>query len=365
MHIFNKRWLTVWLLPLSLLFRLAAYLRNLLYDFNLLPIVKLSVPVISVGNLTVGGTGKTPTVEYIARLLLRHHVRPAIVTRGYGRKQRGTVVASDGEKICATVESGGDEAMLLARRLQRAVVIADEKKFRGARYANDNFQIDAVIVDDGFQHRKLHRELNIVLIDAPSFFENRWMLPAGPFREPFGSVSRADVVIFTNAGRCKPGTLNKLSDQTSRHTSALFFSAALQPEFLENLATGEHLPISYLNGKKVFATCGIARPARFFEELKHYGAEVVKGVAFPDHHAFEKDDLIAIFEHAQEAHAKFLVITEKDAPKWSAQIDAYSLPVLFLRVEFDLLNGADAFESTIVQHFRKSVREPLANLRIK
>jgi len=247
MHIFNKRWLTVWLLPFSLLFRLAVYLRNLLYDFNLLPIVKLNVPVISVGNLTVGGTGKTPAVEYIARLLLSNHLRPAIVTRGYGRKQLGTVVVSDGEKICSAIEAGGDEALQLAKRLQHAVVIADEKKFRGAQYAWENFKIDAVIVDDGFQHRKLHRDLNIVLIDVPSFFENRWMLPAGPFREPFGSVSRADVVIFSNAGKCKPGTLDKLSYQTSRNSSAILFTASLEPKFFENLATGEHLPISFLN----------------------------------------------------------------------------------------------------------------------
>jgi len=365
MHILNKRWLTVWLFPFSLLFRLAVYLRNLLYDFHFFPIVKLNVPVISVGNLTVGGTGKTPAVDYIARLMLNNHLRPAIITRGYGRKQLGTVVVSDGEKICAIVEAGGDETMLLAKSLQRAVVIADEKKFRGAQYAGENFQIDAVIVDDGFQYRKLLRDLNIVLIDAPSFFENKWLLPAGPFREPFGSVSRADVVIFSNTGKCKPGTLDKLSYQTSRNSSAILFSASLEPKFLENLATGEHLPISFLNGKKVFAACGIAQPARFFEEIKRCGADMVESIAFSDHHAFEKDDIVAIFERARKAHAELIVITEKDATKWSADKDAHFLPVLFLRVEFELMTGAEAFESMIITHCRKPAGEPAPNLRIK
>jgi len=365
MHIFNKRWLTVWLLPFSLLFRLAVYLRNLLYDHNLLSFVKLNVPVISVGNLTVGGTGKTPAVEYIARLMLNNHLRPAIVTRGYGRKQRGTVVVSDGEKIRATVEVGGDEAMLLAKRLQRAVVIADEKKFSGAKYAGENFQIDAVIVDDGFQHRKLHRDLNIVLIDAPSFFDNQWMLPAGPFREPFGSVSRADVVIFSNAKNSASDKLEKLFHRTSNESSAILFTASLAPKFVENLTTGEHVPLSFINEKNVFAMCGIAQPARFFEEIKKCGANVVESVAFPDHHAFKKDDIIAIFERARRAHAELIVITEKDAAKWSAEIEAHSIPVLFLRVEFELMAGVETFESTIVHHCRNAVSEPAANLRIK
>jgi tetraacyldisaccharide 4'-kinase len=365
MHIFNKRWLTVWLLPFSLIYTLAVYLRNRLYDFHLLPIVKLDVPVISVGNLTVGGTGKTPAVEYIARLLLSIHLRPAIVTRGYGRKQLGTVVVSDGEKIRATVEAGGDEAMQLARRLQRAVVIADEKKSRGAQHASENFQIDAVIVDDGFQHRKLHRDLDIVLVDASSFFDNQWVLPAGPFREPFGSLSRADVVIFSNAGRSTAGAVDKLSHQTSRNSSAVLFTASLEPKFFENLATGEHQPISFLNGRKVFAACGIARPARFFEEIRKRGAHVVGSAAFPDHYAFEKDDVIALVKRARQARAEAIVITEKDATKWSAESDAHPLPVLFLRLEFELMTGAETFASTIMNHCRNPAGAPAANLRIQ
>ncbi len=362
MNIFNKRWLAVWLLPFSFLFRIVVHLRNLLYDFGFLPIIKLNVPAISIGNLTVGGTGKTPAVEYIARLLLSNHLRPAIVTRGYGRKQLGTVVVSDGEKICATVDSGGDEALLLAKRLQRAVVIADEKKFRGANYAYESFQIDAVIVDDGFQHRRLHRDLDIVLIDAPSFFENQWMLPAGPFREPMSSVSRAHAVIFSNTNNSALGKLEKLIHRTSTKSSAVLLTASLAPKFLENLTTGEHVSHSSINGKKIFATCGIARPARFFEEIRKCGANMVGSLAFPDHHTFEKDDIVVILERARAVHAELIVITEKDATKWSAEIVAPSLPVLFLRVEFELMTGVEAFESTILRHCRKPPGEAAANL---
>lgn len=362
MHIFNKRWLTVWLLPFSLLYYLAVYLRNLLYDFNLLSIIKLNVPVISVGNLTVGGTGKTPAVEYIARLLLSNQLRPAIVTRGYGRKQHGTIVVTDGEKIFATVEASGDEAMLLAKRLQRAVVIADEKKFRGAKYASENFQIDAVIIDDGFQHRKLHRDLNIVLIDSPSFFDNQWILPAGPFREPFSSVFRAHAIIFSNTDKSSSSELDKLSFRTQAASPAMLYRALLKPKLFENIATGEHLPISFLNGKKVFAACGIARPARFFDEIKKCGAQMVESIAFPDHHAFKKDDIMALFERAREANAEFIVITEKDATKWNAEMGAPSIPILFLRVEFELMADFDTFVSTIMYHCRKSASELAVNL---
>jgi tetraacyldisaccharide 4'-kinase len=356
MPIFNKRWLTVWLLPFSFLFRLAVYLRNLLYDHNLLPIVKLNVPVISVGNLTVGGTGKTPAVEYLARLLLANGRLPAIITRGYGRKTPGSVVVADGQRICASLEASGDEAMQLARRLKRAVVMADESKARGARLASETFNVDVVIVDDGFQHRKLQRDFDIVLIEAPSFFLNRWLLPAGPFREPLSALQRADAVILTNTDSAISSdveTVGALVRQQNRE--ALLRRAVLRPSHFENLSSSERLPLSAVHGRRIFAACGIARPARFFDELRNLGAFVVGTAEFPDHYSFTSRNIADLFARAQTAQAETIIITEKDAQKWMSLFDAGVLPVLMLRVEFCAEGDASAFDREVLERFRKKL----------
>jgi tetraacyldisaccharide 4'-kinase len=348
MDIFNKRWLVFWLYPFSLIFRFAVYLRNLLYDVELLQVVRFNTPVISVGNLTVGGTGKTPAVEYLARMLLANHLKPAIITRGYGRTKRGTVVVSDGERILAAVEAGGDEAMLLAKQLPQAVVIADEKKSRGAEYASRNFQIDAVIIDDGFQHRRLHRDFDIVLVDAPSYGTNHGLLPAGPFREPYHALRRAHAVIFTNANQASSGQIEALLGKARASSSAPLFTSVLEPSLLENIFTQKSAPVSSLRGKNVFAASGIARPSRLFDATTELGAKLVGTAAFPDHHAFTKKEILEVVKRSHDANADAIVITEKDAPKWRGQIDAVDLPIFSLRVEFRITGDDMLFSKTVL-----------------
>lgn len=334
MHIFNKRWLTVGLYPFSLLFRLAVTLRNLLYDLKILRRIKLHVPVISIGNITIGGTGKTPAVEYFVRWLLTQNLRPAIITRGYGRQTSGTEVVADGMQLCSSVTASGDEAMQLARRLKEVVIIADDRKARGAYFANKHFELDVIVIDDGFQHRRLHRDFDIVLIDAPSFFTNRWLLPAGPFREPFSSLRRANAVILTNLDKAESGEVDTLKALCRQHSSSILLTAILRPLFFENVVSGEMLPLSALQGKKIFAVCGIARPLRFVEGLQKLGPIVIGQQAFPDHHAFTPREIAALVARAVEVEAAALVITEKDATKWTEQVRNPALPILFLRVEF-------------------------------
>ena len=363
MHIFNRRRLTVWLYPLSLLFRLAVALRNFLYDRNLLHSVKVNVPIISVGNLAVGGTGKTPAVEYLARLLLKNNLRPAIVTRGYRRKARGTVVVADGQQICATVEASGDEAMQLARQLKQVVIIADERKARGALYAGEHFEIDVIIIDDGFQHRRLRRDFDIVLIDALSFSTNRWMLPAGPFRESGSALRRAEAIILTHADKTQLNELSALEAFCHKFSSStLLLEGMLQPQFFENIATGERLPLSAFQRKRVFAVGGIAQPARFFEALQQLGATVAGKMAYPDHHGFTAEEMTGLFAHAQTAEAEALVLTEKDATKWAEQMSRPPLPVLFLRVEFCSVTDTTSFDRQLLERFRRKLGHHAVNL---
>lgn len=364
MHIFNSRRLTAGLYPFSLLFRLAVSTRNLLYDRGLLCCRRLSVPVISVGNLTVGGTGKTPAVEYFTRSLLAHNARPAIITRGYGRRQRGTTVVADGTQLCADVNASGDEAMQLARRLPEAVVIAADSKARGARYASTNFPIDIILIDDGFQHRRLHRDLDIVLIDAPSLVANRWLLPAGPFREPLSSLRRAAAVILTNVDRAGAGQVDALEAMCRQRTSAILVKAILRPLSVEKLGDGS-LPLTIVHGKKVFAVCGIAQPVRFLGDLRKLGAILVGQQIFPDHHAFTPEEIVRLMRRAEAASAEAVVITEKDSAKWSHAARPRHLPILFLRVEFLPGAGAAELEKQVLALVPRRVAHPTVNSEIR
>ena len=334
MHIFHRRWLTWWLLPLAAAFRGVVALRNFLYDHRLRSGLKLDVPVISVGNLTVGGTGKTPAVEYVARWLQEQHRRPAIVTRGYGREVRGTVVVADGHRICAEVVAGGDEALQLARRLPGTVVIADERKHRGALHAATHFGVDAIIIDDGFQHRQLQRDFDVVLIDAAVFHANRWMLPAGPFREPLTTLRRADAVLLTRVDKSAPQGLAKLEALCARYQGKIPGRAVIKAAFFENLLTGARQPLESMRGTRVAAVCGIAQPARFFESLTQHGADLVARRALADHHPFAADEIRELLALAAARNAAAVVITEKDATKWRSHVEGAQLPVLVLRVEF-------------------------------
>jgi tetraacyldisaccharide 4'-kinase len=241
--------------------------------------------------------------------------------------------------------------MLLAGRLPQAIVIADEKKFRGAEYASRNFRIDAIIVDDGFQHRRLHRDFDVVLIDAPSFAANHWLLPAGPFREPCQALQRAHAVILTNSNQASSGQIEELQIEARTRTAAPLFRATLEPRFVENIFTRESTPASSLHGKNVFAASGIARPARLFDEVTRLGARLVGAAAFPDHHDFTKDEILDVVKRAREANAEAIVTTEKDAPKWRGRIEEGALPILLLRVEFRIAGDDSLFSQVILNRF--------------
>jgi tetraacyldisaccharide 4'-kinase len=297
---------------LSLLYGLALRLRHLFYVRALFRQEKLEQRVISVGNITLGGTGKTPTVMQIAGMLLNHQLRPVVISRGYGRStESDLVVVSDGRGVLVDAKTGGDEPVLIGSKLTGVPVVVDGNRCRAARYAQRAFGTDTVILDDGFQHLRLRRDLDIVLIDAADPFGSGKLFPAGILREPLSALERAHAVLITGADR--GGDLGSLKGVIRRHTRAKIFTSRLAPADLIDITTGETRPISTLRDTGVLAFAGIARPDAFVSTLRALGAKVVAQVAYPDHYAYKKSDLEALVRRAAEDKPGMILTTEKDA----------------------------------------------------
>ncbi len=313
------------LYPLSWLYRCAVTARNALYDAGLVPVRRAPVPVISVGNLSAGGTGKTPLVIELARLLASKGAKPAVASRCYG-------APSPGEP--------NDEALLVEAAGFR--VFCGRDRHECARRAAEA-GADVVLLDDGFQHRRLHRELDIVTVDA---FRPPWedrLLPAGLLREPLSSLARADAAVIVRAvpGLDVSGVERRLSELCGGAPTAVYDvvpSALLSPE------GGEEDP-RMLEGRKVFAFCGTGSPGRFRATLEALGAEVAGFAAFPDHHAYRKADLERVEASAEEAGAEVLVCTAKDGVKCAAIDRPRKYHILQIRLQ--PASGAEELEEKV------------------
>lgn len=295
--------------PLSLLFSSVVRVRNFLYEKGILRSEQLPLHIISVGNLTVGGTGKTPFVLWLARLLHAQHHRVAILSRGYRGENKGvTTVGTDGHAQ-ATPEEVGDEAVMLARTFS-GVVLAGRDRVRAARLAQKTYGVEVLVLDDGFQYRRLGRSLDILLLDAQQ--RETWVLPAGPFREPSTSIGRADLVVVT-----KGETVQAQQDYAaSLHIpeEPLFFANS-RPAALVHSTRGEwkELPLFLLAHKKVMAVSGVASPALFHRFVREAEAEIIDMMVFPDHHVYTERDWQTIVSASRACD--FVVTTEKDLVK--------------------------------------------------
>lgn len=302
------------LTPFSLAFSAAIRGRNLLYDLNFLPIEQLTLNVISVGNLTVGGTGKTPLVLWLARALQNRGYRVGILTRGYKgvtTDTEVTIVGTEGKPL-ATPTEVGDEAVMMAR-LFEGVVIAGRDRVAAAVRARLNFGLDVLILDDGFQYRRLQRDVDILLVGGQRL-DNRWLLPAGPLREPFTAARRASVVIITKSTEAKTGT-HHFSSQRYVNSFAPVFHGDLVPTALVSSVHGEwhEYPLTRLAGKRIVAVTGIATPAPFYRTLHEWEADIVEVIEFPDHHEYTLADWQTIVHISRTSD--LIVTTEKDLVK--------------------------------------------------
>ncbi|KKL81402.1 hypothetical protein LCGC14_1995120 [marine sediment metagenome] len=292
--------------PLELIYYLG-YRINTAHDLSNLR--KLQAKVISVGNITTGGTGKTPlTIALASEALKRGFLKPCVLTRGYGGKMRGPFVVSSE----MYVEDVGDEPMLMAEHLPGIPVIKGADRYESGIFAYENLRDkpDLFILDDGFQHRRLHRDLDIVLINSRDPFHNRKLLPMGRLREPLSQLARADVLVFTKCEEMEmPAALH--DDVRSFNGSAPIYLSRHRVSFIRN-SCHDDLPAELLAGEKVFAFSGIGEPAAFVDTLERSGAEVVGQKVFRDHHRFDLPDMKRVQEQASIVKAQLIVTTEKD-----------------------------------------------------
>ena len=333
--------LTAMLRLLSFPYGAAIAVRNGLYNRGFLRQERLPCPVIAVGNVTVGGTGKTPTVILLAKLLKDRGRRPAILSRGYGGKAKGPVnVVSDGYRILLSWREAGDEPVLMARSVPGIPVLTGPERVRTGRAAIGKFGADVLVLDDAFQHRALFRDLDILLLNGARPFGNGFLLPRGPLREPPSAIGRAHLVIRT-------GTTEEESDApaTVDALSLPAFRGLHRPRALVEAQTGRILPLAELQGKKVCAFAGIGHPEAFRRSLAELGAGIVSFKAYPDHHPYSRPHIEALEGLAHESGAEKIVTTEKDGVRL-ADFPDFLPKVLLLRIGMEVI-PAESFTELI------------------
>ncbi len=330
----DERALPVLSYPFSLGYEALVRLRNRSYELGLLDVCRLPVPVISVGNITLGGTGKTPTVIMLARIMKELGYRPAVISRGYGGKHDSPVtIVSDGRLLLSTAEEAGDEPLLIARSLRGVPVLVGRRRVEVGKLALSAFDVNLLILDDAFQHRRIARDVDILLINGERPFGNGCLLPGGALREPLSSVRRADMVIVTDGrGWGLENDMERLAPGTP------VFYAERRPRDLVDALTGEILPLDFLKDKRVAAFAGIAFPARFRDTLAPWCGSIAAFLPFSDHYRYNKKDLADLRFAASDADV--LVTTEKDGVRLKAGEDLNKRLLLF-RIEMCLVPSAE------------------------
>jgi tetraacyldisaccharide 4'-kinase len=338
-------WTKVLLSPLSL-FSLtyggAIRGRAFLYASGMMKSKRLPCPVISVGNMTVGGTGKTPLVMALARGLMDRGIPVAILSRGYkGKKSSGPLV-SDGQNLFLSLDESGDEPFLMAKSLKGIPVLVGKDRFANGKVALQRFGVRGLLLDDGYQHLQLYRDLNILLIDSGIGFGDLNLLPRGILREPLSHLRRANLFVLTKVEHpeeCEPME-KELRDL---YPSISIFHSHYEPLGLIG-PKGEWEELSSLKGKKVLALSGIANPSYFSFLLRKYGIEIIKEAIFPDHHLYIPEDLITL--EKQSKGADQFVTTEKDMVKLM-RLNIGHLPIRALRITLKIWEEKEFYQKVM------------------
>src|SRR5829696_3572409 len=323
--------------PLSILYGAVTRTPLSMYRRGTFHTTKLDRPVISVGNITTGGTGKTPLVEWVSRKLAAHGKKVCILTRGYGRKDPHLqVIVSDGYGVLAAPSEAGDEPYLLATKLSGlAAVISSADRIAAGQEAIKDFGVDCFVLDDGFQHLRLARDLNIVTIDATNPWGGGKLLPHGRLRETLDGLGRADCVVITRCDRV--ADLHDVRAEIGRLTGGCpVFHSHMRTSRVAPLKNGSEIPPP---PQRVAAFCAVGNPESFFEQVRGSGYELALQKSFPDHHIYSQDEIDALVQAAKEAGAGGLITTAKDAVKLRTL--TFSLPCYVLEIEIEIERAED------------------------
>ena len=348
---------------ISLVFSAVVSLRYFLYGIGLLRRYPLGIQVISIGNVTAGGTGKTPVTEIFARTLAAEGRKVAILSRGYRRKEaplwqrlftqvvEPPLVVSDGKHVLLDSEKGGDEPYMLASNLPGVAVVVDRNRVKAGRYAIKRLGCDTIILDDGFQYQKLKHSIEVVLVDSTNPFGNGHMLPRGILREPARHLKRADIIFLT---KCR-GDVTAVREEIRKYnTTAEIVECNHTPQVLKDVWSREEYPLSWLNGKTTCTLSGIASPKGFENSLRHLGAKVVWCERYADHHRYDSSEILYALNRTADMGADALVTTEKDAVRFP-RFETTPVRCLYLRIAIEILSGAENFASIISRIcFRKN-----------
>ena len=375
-------WVNVYshlLKTLSFVFGFLAQMRLFLYRQRIFRNQALGCLVVVVGNLTVGGTGKTPVVEKLARSLAERGRKVAILSRGYKSKRESILkrwwrtvtqgeapppkVVSDGKRVLLDPDRAGDEPYMLAKNLPGVAVIVDKDRVKAGAYAIRKFGADTLVLDDGYQYLALKGRLNLLLIDKGDPFGNGYLLPRGVLREPIESIRRASYVLLTKSDGEPDKKLEAII--RSHNPEAEIIECAHKPQSLEEISGMERLELTALDGKKIGSFSAIAVPESFEGFLRELGAEIGMNRRFLDHHRYERKELERLFGSFREAGCEMVVTTEKDAVRIPQEFRP-GIPFYYLRLEIDILSGGQDFQQAVSKicfpkKKMRSTRHPFAS----
>ncbi len=347
---------------LSFIYERIVQLRLYLYRKRILRERTLGCLVISIGNLTVGGTGKTPIVEKFARALQSGGRRVAILSRGYksvpkpsrrtfwnklrGHDEDPPRVVSDGKSLLLDSLTAGDEPYMLASNLKDVIVLVDKNRVKSGRLAIDKWKVDTLLLDDGLQYLHLKHRLDIVLVDRQAPFGNEFLLPRGTLREPPRNLRRASYIFITKStGESNQALIDRIR---LFNRTAEIIECAHKPLYLQNISTGERVDLEKLRGAFVGSICAIAAPESFENGLRQLGAKLDLAVHFIDHHRFTEQEMQRFVNRCIRRDLEFIVTTEKDAVRMP-RLTETAVPVYFLRVEIEILSGQESWEHCVAR----------------
>ncbi len=329
---------------LSLFYWIAIGLREVFYHFGFFRVGEAGVPIFSVGNITCGGTGKTPMVICLARDLLNIGRNPAVLMRGYGRSSRGMQILSDGKRVYLTPREGGDEAYMIAESLPDIPVILCKNRLVSGDFAQRKFGVDSIILDDGFQYRGFKDKFEIVLIDATNPFSNGVLIPGGFLRETKGSLKRADIIVLTRCNQVEDAVVKGIkSDIEDINPNCPILLSMHENESMIRLTDGKKFPIDRFSRRDIVALSSIANPFSFYKSLTNQGFNIKKTITQSDHYFYSKKDISDLDRSLP------VITTQKDAVKLSGFDKSLLENIYYIKIVFKIIQGQEIWQERIRQ----------------